>query len=358
MATFNLVGWWDESQTGTTSSDVFNVWGGNDIVNGGAGNDFFYDKGIIGDNGGSNSGNDQFFGGVGNDVFYAGDGNNVYDGGSGIDKVSYLFAHKNVVVNLANGTGAGDGSDSLVSIENVEGGLGNDSITGDNNNNLLYGNNGNDTLNGGGGNDILQGGHGNDILNGGVGTNTADYSLLDSQDSLNRVTINLEQGVAQKFGTQVTTHGPVSIQVGSDTLTSISNVIGTINNDTIVGNSSANVLTGGHGQDTMTGRGGADTFVFNSITDSSNGAPDLITDFQHALDKLDLSGIDANSSLSGNQGFTFLGAGAFDNHAAELLYQVIQGNAFVRGDVNGDGVADFTIKLQNVSSLAATDFHL
>ena len=357
MATFTLAGWWDETQTGTTGSDTFYVWGGNDIVNGGAGNDVFYDQGIIGDNSGAFSGNDQFIGGLGNDVFYAGDGNNVYDGGGGTDKVSYLFAHHNVAVNLANGTGAGDGSDSLVSIENVDGGRGNDTITGDNNANVLFGDNGADTLNGGGGNDILRGGLGDDVLNGGTGVDTVDYSYLNS-DPLGQVLINLAQDAAAEFGTQVTSHGPVRVQVGFDTMTSISNVVGTSGNDLILGNNAANVLTGGHGQDQMAGGSNVDTFVFNSITDSSNGAPDLITDFQPALDKLDLSGIDANASLSGNQGFTFLGAGAFDNHAAELIYQVIQGSAFVRGDVNGDGAADFTIKLQNVSSLAATDFRL
>ena len=357
MATFTIVNPFDDTQVGTTGNDTFYVWGGNDIMNGGSGNDSFFDQGLVGGSGGAFSGNDQFFGGLGNDVFYAGDGNNVYDGGGGTDRVSYAFSHKNVNVNLANGTGAGDGSDSLVGIENVDGGIHNDTITGDGNGNVLFGDNGNDTLNGGGGNDILIGGLGDDHLNGGSGVNTVDYSYLNS-DPMAQVRINLLQGVAAEFGSQASSSGPVSVQVGFDTMTSIFNVVGTFGNDLFTGNNSANVLTGGHGQDQMAGGGSADTFAFNSITDSSNGAPDLITDFHPALDKLDLSGIDANSSLSGNQGFTFLGAGAFDNHAAELLYQVIQGNAFVRGDVNGDGAADFTIKLQNVASLAATDFRL
>jgi Ca2+-binding RTX toxin-like protein len=357
MATFNIIAPWDETQTGTTGSDIFNVWGGNDIMNGGAGNDVFYDLGIAGDRGGLFSGNDQFSGGDGNDVFFAGDGNNVYDGGAGIDKVSYLYAHKGVTVNLANGTGAGDGSDSLVSIENVDGGFGNDSITGDGAANVLFGNNGNDTLNGGGGNDILRGGLGDDVINGGTGVNTVDYSYLNS-DPLGRVIVNLGGQDAAEFGTRVTTTGPQSTQLGFDTITSVSNVIGTNGVDLLIGNAGANVLTGGLGVDQLTGGGGVDTFTFNSIADSSNGAPDLITDFHSGIDKLDLSGIDANSGLGGNQAFTFMGAGAFDNHAAELIYQVLGGSAFVRGDVNGDGVADFTIKLQSVSSLAATDFHL
>src|SRR5947209_848882 len=105
MAVFNIINPFNDNVVGTTQSDVFNVYGGNDIVSGGAGNDVFYDFQALGAFGGS--GDDQFFGGDGNDVFFAGDGNNVFDGGAGADKVSYFYAHKGVSVNLANGTGAG-----------------------------------------------------------------------------------------------------------------------------------------------------------------------------------------------------------------------------------------------------------
>src|SRR5579863_8409777 len=267
MATYTYINPFDDTDVGTTGNDTFYVWGGNDIMNGGAGNDVFFDQGVFGSSGGSNSGNDQFFGGDGNDVFYAGDGNNVYDGGAGTDRVSCAFAHEGVNVNLVNGTGRGDGSDSLVSIENVDGSIHNDSITGDNNNNVLFGDAGNDTLNGGGGNDILRGGVGDDILNGGSGINTVDYSYLNS-DPMGQVIINLGQNVnaAAEFGSQASSSGPVRVQVGFDTLISISNVVGTSGNDLIIGNSGNNALTGGHGQDTLTGGAGADTFVFNALS--------------------------------------------------------------------------------------------
>ena len=111
MATFNVLNPFNDNIVGTNDSDTFNVYGGNDIVNGGAGNDVFYDNQALGVFGGS--GDDQFFGGDGNDVFYAGDGNNIYDGGGGVDRVSYAFSGKGVVVNLANHTGSGEGSDTL-----------------------------------------------------------------------------------------------------------------------------------------------------------------------------------------------------------------------------------------------------
>jgi Ca2+-binding RTX toxin-like protein len=52
-------------------------------------------------------------------------------------------------------------------LENIAGGSGNDTLTGNSLANILVGNAGDDTLNGGGGGDILIGGFGLDTLNGG-----------------------------------------------------------------------------------------------------------------------------------------------------------------------------------------------
>ncbi|MBA4062360.1 MAG: hypothetical protein C0501_01380 [Isosphaera sp.] len=54
----------------------------------------------------------------------------------------------------------------------LQGGAGNDTVTGGAGNDTLTGAAGNDTLNGGGGNDTLDGGDGNDSLNGGDGADT------------------------------------------------------------------------------------------------------------------------------------------------------------------------------------------
>jgi hypothetical protein len=40
----------------------------------------------------------------------------------------------------------------------------------------------------------------------------------------------------------------------------------------------------------------------------------------------------------------------------ELHYTVVNGSAVVEGDINGDGKADFSIKLDNVTKLSAADF--
>jgi len=109
----------------------------------------------------------------------------------------------------------------------------------------------------------------------------------------------------------------------------------------------------------LTGGAGADIFKFEALTDMSLTATtsDTVKDFSHLqLDLIDLSLIDADSTQAGDQGFGFIGAAAFGNHAGELRYEVSAANTTVFGDVDGNGVADFAIQLLGVSTLVATDF--
>ena len=162
-------------------------------------------------------------------------------------------------------------------------------------NDLIVGSSGADTLNGYLGNDILRGNDGNDILLGGGGADT---------------------------------------------------LYGNVGNDTLVG---------GAGQDTLYGGGGADIFGFLQRTDSAVGtARDIIADFLPGFDIIDLSNIDANTKLSGNQAFNFIGSGAFTGVAGQLHFV----GGILSGDVNGDKKADFEIFLPGVSTLNSSDFRL
>ncbi|MDR6292478.1 Ca2+-binding RTX toxin-like protein [Inquilinus ginsengisoli] len=216
----------------------------------------------------------------------------------------------------------------------------------------IDGGNGNDALNGGLGDDTVRGGVGADVLNGGIGTDLAIYS-----ESVLGVTVNL----ATRTGVGGNAQG--------DTLTDIENLIGSRSNDVLVGNAGANallgsdgadVLTGAGGKDSLTGGIGADRFVYAAIGDSPVGAgADLITDFSHAqVDRIDLAGIDANTTLAGDQAFAFIGAAAFTHHAGELRATVAGAVTTVAGDVNGDGVADFSVTLTGALTLVAADFVL
>ena len=61
---------------------------------------------------------------------------------------------------------------------------------------------------------------------------------------------------------------------------------------------------------------------------------------------------------SGNQDFHFIKKHDFHDHKGELRYKVKDGDAYVQGDVNGDGKADFAIVVEHVSKLKADDFDL
>ena len=94
-------------------------------------------------------GADTLSGGGGNDTFkhVLGDGADVIDGGSGSDTLDYTGTVSDLTVNLA--TSLVPDVASITSIENLTGGSGNDSLTGDTGANVLTGGLGNDTLDGG-----------------------------------------------------------------------------------------------------------------------------------------------------------------------------------------------------------------
>ncbi len=160
-----------------------NLWGsrgnddlygglGNDTLTGGDGDDYLY----------AGAGNDTVTAGNGNDLIVGGDGagDDVYNGGNGVDTVKYSSATQAIVVNLTTGraSGAEINNDKLISIENVIAGDGDDLVTGSAVANQLEGGLGNDTLVAGAGNDVLVGGIGADKLTGGLGADRFDFNTL------------------------------------------------------------------------------------------------------------------------------------------------------------------------------------
>jgi hypothetical protein len=102
------------------------------------------------------------FGGSVADLFklYGGKSLSGYiQGGGGIETLDYSQWKVGVTVNL--GTHAATHiAQGVNGVENINGGVGNDTLTGDSLNNIIRGGGGNDTIVGGGGNDILIGGQG------------------------------------------------------------------------------------------------------------------------------------------------------------------------------------------------------
>ena len=125
-------------------------------------------------------------------------------------------------------------------------------------------------------------------------------------------------------------------------------------NDLLIGGAGNDVHFGGLGRDSMSGGLGADRFVFAATSETPGSPRDVIVDFNPVLDRIDLSAIDANGSLSGNQAFKFLpAAGAKFTAAGQLhfIYTAVGGvqHTIIEGNVNKALGADFQIDLIGIS---------
>lgn len=107
-------------------------------------------------------GADLLLGGQGNDQLSGGDGDDILDGGDGTDTAAFGGADNTVNLSLTIAQQTGEGLDSLLSIESVDAGDGNDQITGNSQVNSISAGRGSDRLSGGGGGDRLSGGGGSD----------------------------------------------------------------------------------------------------------------------------------------------------------------------------------------------------
>ena len=308
---------------------------------------------------------------AGDDTLEGKAGADTLDGGSGADTAAYTDSDAAVQVDLRAGTASGGHAqgDTLTSIENLRGsahgdelrgsdganrlwgGAGDDKLVGLGGDDWLYGEAGADRVFGSGGDDVLDGGAGADVLDGEGGTDTLSYA-----GSASGVAVNLASGTVSGGDAQ------------GDTIASVENVLGSAQDDVLVGNGSANRLDGGAGADTLRGAGGADTltggagddtFQYSNATDSTGANPDRILDFSGNGgdgDHLDLSGL-------GND-LIFIGTTTFSNSAGEVR-SVQRGAATssntsddytdVLVDVDGDGTANVKVILAGLHSLTLDD---
>ena len=118
----------------------------------------------------------------------------------------------------------------------------------------------------------------------------------------------------------------------------------------------------------MIGNEGADTFRFAAVEESQNrsswGASqlDTIVDFTQGEDKIDLSLIDANGSLAGDQAFTFLADPAhFSGDWTGKVWATTNaqtGIATLNVSINGDATPEMQIYMSHAYTFTANDFIL
>ena len=114
----------------------------------------------------------------------------------------------------------------------------------------------------------------------------------------------------------------------------------------------------------MTGGAGNDKFVLNTLNESGLGVAnnDLITDFEDdgeaAGDLINLSALDANAGVAGNQAFSSIGKAAF--RAAGLVrYSQAGGETIIQVNTNGKTTTiEFELHLFGDHTLTAGDFIL
>ena len=266
----------------------------------------------------------------------------------------------------------------------LQGFFGADTLTGGLLDDYLEGGPGADSLIGAGGADFLDGGDGDDRLFAGVGDEArggegVDFLALDlgsltgnidsvlgpfAEVEMDGTTVALFQEIEKgefwlgsgadmfhSYDLQTTVHGGVGndFLAGDSVLTlkfygdnGDDRLRGGSDSDLLSGGAGLDTITGGGGGDTLYGAGGSDTYVFLAKTDSPNGKPDLIQGLQNS-DVIDLSAIDANANVAGDGAFTVVAA--FSNTRGELVrsFDIGTGRTSFLCDINGDGLADFTI---------------
>jgi Ca2+-binding RTX toxin-like protein len=216
----------------------------------------------------------------------------------------------------------------------------------------MFGQNGNDLLEGGAGDDSVFGGNGNDMFAASLNDGNDTYYGGDISEDLGNDTLDmgfLTVDADVDLGTGVGGRGSaVSSQGGTDTLWGVENVVTGSGDDTITMSNAVNVVDGGQGED---------IFVFGSAA-AAHG--DTIRGFE-AGDKLDLSGIDANTGLAGNNTFT-LESGQETTAPGQIVvtHETREDGEYtvVSGDTAGTTAPEFRISIAGNHNLTTDNFNL
>ena len=342
--------------------DTLNGGGGGDAIFGGAGGDTMSGGAgadlLFGGDGADvlsgDGGADSLFGDAGNDIFnyVIGDGTDSFDGGADSDTLNITAGNANdrldvifdgtriievqggavtsiesITAALGGNAGAGDtlsydpagagvttagvtvnlgagtasGFTSVSQIENVIGGDGNDTLTGDNGANTLTGGAGNDTLEGGLGADTLSGNAGDDTFVGFAGADTVNGGANTDTIVLNATSTDLNAAANAQISAieQITALGALTgVTINLSAQTEGFLITGSALADTLTGGSGGDTFIGFAGADTVNGNAGNDTITLTATSTSLNAASDA-----------QISGIELVSAATAGAGVTISLAG-------------------------------------------------
>jgi Ca2+-binding RTX toxin-like protein len=263
-------------------------------------------------------------------------------------------------------------------------GAGNDHLEGGGGTNLYFDGDGDDTVLGGSGKDDVQVDAGNDLYYGEGGTDTLWFDWIHYgfkgtfKLAYQGVTVDLSLTSAQDLG-----------EFGTDRFFGFENVGGSHGDDTLLGTDDVNYIDGYYGNDILYGRAGndtvrggigADTLIgglgndiieigavgvdsfrdvvrYESLKESGTtaGTQDEIFYFTKGQDKIDLSKLDANLGLKGNQAFKVVKG--FTKAFGEIKLVKSGADTIVQVDGDKDKAVDMTIYVYN-AHLTKGDFIL
>jgi len=260
---------------GSIGNDVIIGGTGSDLLAGGAGDDIF----LISD---SDSGYDRFQGDAGVDTIQGSAGDDVirvnnFSGAYTVEKIDGGLG-----VNTLAGTQYNDTVDlsatELVNIALIDGGLGNDTLTGSAGNDVIVGGTGSDLLASGAGDDVFliagndtgydrfQGDVGIDTIQGGAGDDVIRVNNFSGAYTVEKIDGGL--GINILAGTQYND----TIDLLATELINIASIDGGVGNDTIAGSVGNDAMDGGAGNDMLYGNGGNDILQGGADNDTLTGS--------------------------------------------------------------------------------------
>lgn len=253
-----------------------------------------------------------------------------------------------------NGDGGDDSILGSLGNDSVDGGDGNDTLNGEAGNDFLLGNTGNDLMDGGEGDDIVTGGLGNDtaiggqgndslfggfgadVLNGNSGNDLADGGRDNDQvlggsgnDSLKGGTG--DDTIRGQSGSDLIKGGDGDDDIQGNSGNDIIDA-GDGNDDVNAGNGN-DIVAGGDGNDTLNGMSGADTLLGGNGADNQNGGSGIDSLYGGEGDD-SLNGAGSTDQFNGGEGadvLVSLDAGEADNNNLTIQTSVLEALEMLNG---------------------------